>query len=71
MQGSARARGSARGAGARQLVGEKTKPTSAMQIGMVPTAADIQFISKSMEFEEFRRILNGTNPDTERFEALR
>jgi hypothetical protein len=59
------------GAGARQLVGEKTKPTTSMQIGMVPTAADIQVIAQSSEFEKFRQILNGEGSDTERFEALR
>ena len=41
------------GAGATQRVGEKTKPTPAMQSGMVPTAADIQLISQSAEFDSF------------------
>jgi hypothetical protein len=59
------------GAGAAQLVGEKTKPTPAMQSGMVPTAADIQLIAQSPEFERFRLILNGADSTTERFEAIR
>jgi len=59
------------GAGAAQLVGEKTKPTPAMQSGMVPTAADIQLIAQSPEFENFRQTLNGTDSTTERFEAIR
>ena len=42
-----------------------------MQIGMVPTAADIQVIAQSSEFVKFRQILNGEGSDTERFEALR
>ena len=59
------------GAGAAQRVGEKTKPTPAMQSGMVPTAADIQLISQSAEFDSFRLILNGADSTTERFEAIR
>ena len=58
------------GAGARQLVGEKTKPTKSMQISMVPTAADIQVIAQPAEFVKFRHTLNGAGSDTERFEAL-
>ena len=59
------------GVGAAQRVGEKTKPTPAMQSGMVPTAADIQLISQSAEFDSFRLILNGADSTTERFEAIR
>jgi hypothetical protein len=58
------------GAGARQRVGEKTKPTKSMQIGMVPTASDIQVIAQSSEFIKFRQILNGEGSNTDRFEAF-